>query len=90
MRIVAFIMMTSRPAAASAATGATASQLVGGGVKVKPDVADDVLGERQDGGHLVAGQLGDLILASRSYQANMTVFKESRESLQVATTLGRG
>jgi len=38
----------------------------------------------------LAGQLGDLILASRSYQANMTVFKESRESLQVATTLGRG
>jgi flagellar basal-body rod protein FlgC len=38
----------------------------------------------------LAGQLGDLILASRSYQANMSVFKESRDSLQVATTLGRG
>jgi flagellar basal-body rod protein FlgC len=38
----------------------------------------------------LAGQLGDLILASRSYQANMSVFKESRDALQVATTLGRG
>ena len=38
----------------------------------------------------LAGQLGDLILASRSYQANMSVFKESRDGLQVATTLGRG
>ncbi|MCU1365064.1 MAG: flgC [Ilumatobacteraceae bacterium] len=38
----------------------------------------------------LAGQLGDLILASRSYQANMTVFKESRDALQTTTTLGRG
>jgi flagellar basal-body rod protein FlgC len=38
----------------------------------------------------LAGELGDLILASRTYQANMTVFKESRDALQVATTLGRG
>jgi flagellar basal-body rod protein FlgC len=38
----------------------------------------------------LAGQLGDLILASRTYQANMTVFKESRDALQVSTTLGRG
>ena len=38
----------------------------------------------------LAGQMGDLILASRSYQANMTVFKESRDALQVTTTLGRG
>ena len=38
----------------------------------------------------LAGELGDLILASRTYQANMTVFKESREALQTATTLGRG
>jgi flagellar basal-body rod protein FlgC len=37
----------------------------------------------------LAGQLGDLILASRSYQANMSVFKEARDSLQVTTTLGR-
>ena len=36
------------------------------------------------------GQMGDLIIASRSYQANMSVFKEARDSLQVATTLGRG
>jgi flagellar basal-body rod protein FlgC len=38
----------------------------------------------------LAGQLGDLIVASRSYQANMSVFKESRDALQVTTTLGRG
>jgi flagellar basal-body rod protein FlgC len=35
-------------------------------------------------------QMGDLILASRSYQANMSVFKEARDALQVTTTLGRG
>jgi flagellar basal-body rod protein FlgC len=38
----------------------------------------------------LAGQLGDMIVASRTYQANMTVFKETRDALQVATTLGRG
>jgi flagellar basal-body rod protein FlgC len=38
----------------------------------------------------LAGELGDLILASRTYQANMTVFKESRDALQTTTTLGRG
>jgi flagellar basal-body rod protein FlgC len=38
----------------------------------------------------LAGEMGDLILASRSYQANMTVFKEAREALQTTTTLGRG
>jgi len=38
----------------------------------------------------LASQLGDLVLASRSYQANMTVFKEARDSLQTTTTLGRG
>jgi flagellar basal-body rod protein FlgC len=38
----------------------------------------------------LAGQMGDLILASRSYQMNMTVFKEARDALQVTTTLGRG
>ncbi len=38
----------------------------------------------------LAGQLGDLIIASRSYQANLSVFKESRDSYQVTTTLGRG
>ncbi len=38
----------------------------------------------------LAGQLGDLILASRSYQANMSAFKEARDALQVTTTLGRG
>ena len=38
----------------------------------------------------LAGEMGDLILASRSYQANMSVFKEARDSLQVTTTLGRG
>lgn len=37
----------------------------------------------------LAGQLGDLIIASRAYQANMSVFKEARDSLQVTTTLGR-
>jgi len=38
----------------------------------------------------LAEQMGNLILASRSYQANMTVFKEARDALQVTTTLGRG
>ena len=38
----------------------------------------------------LAGQMGDLILASRSYQANMSVFKEARQSLEAASTLGRG
>lgn len=38
----------------------------------------------------LADEMGDLILASRSYQANMSVFKEARDSLQVTTTLGRG
>jgi flagellar basal-body rod protein FlgC len=38
----------------------------------------------------LASEMGDLILASRSYQANMTVFKEAREALQTTTTLGRG
>jgi flagellar basal-body rod protein FlgC len=38
----------------------------------------------------LAGQLGDMIIASRTYQANMTVFKETRDALQVTTTLGRG
>ncbi|MCE9620940.1 MAG: flagellar basal-body rod protein FlgC [Actinomycetia bacterium] len=38
----------------------------------------------------LGGQLGELILASRSYQMNMTMFKEARESLQTTTTLGRG
>jgi flagellar basal-body rod protein FlgC len=37
----------------------------------------------------LAGQLGDLILASRSYQANMTVFKEARDSLETTVGLGR-
>jgi flagellar basal-body rod protein FlgC len=35
-------------------------------------------------------QMGDLILASRSYQMNMTVFKEARDALEVTTTMGRG
>ena len=50
----------------------------------------DVNGYMQGPVDDLAGQLGDLILASRSYQANMTVFKESREALQTTTTLGRG
>jgi flagellar basal-body rod protein FlgC len=37
----------------------------------------------------LAGQLGDLILASRSYQANLTAFREARQSLETATTIGR-
>ncbi|MBI4885053.1 MAG: flagellar basal body rod protein FlgC [Actinobacteria bacterium] len=38
----------------------------------------------------LTGQMGELILASRSYQMNMSVFKETRDALQVTTTLGRG
>ena len=30
----------------------------------------------------LAGQMGDMILASRSYQANMSVFKEARDALE--------
>jgi flagellar basal-body rod protein FlgC len=37
----------------------------------------------------LAGQMSDLILASRSYQANITVHKEAREALEAATTLGK-
>ena len=38
----------------------------------------------------LGGQLGDLILASRAYQMNLSVFKEARQSLETTTTLGRG
>ena len=37
----------------------------------------------------LAGQMSDLILASRMYQANISVHKEAREALESATTLGR-
>lgn len=37
----------------------------------------------------LAAQLGDMILASRTYQANITVFKEAREALETTTTIGR-
>ncbi len=37
----------------------------------------------------LAGQMSDLILASRMYQANITVHKEAREALESATGLGR-
>lgn len=37
----------------------------------------------------LAGQMGDLVIASRAYQANMSVFSQARETLEVATTLGR-
>jgi flagellar basal-body rod protein FlgC len=37
----------------------------------------------------LSGQMGDMILASRTYQANMSVFKEAREALETTTTLGR-
>jgi flagellar basal-body rod protein FlgC len=37
----------------------------------------------------LGGQLSDMILASRSYQANITVHKEAREALEAATTLGK-
>lgn len=38
----------------------------------------------------LAGEMADMILASRSYQVNMTVFKEARDALETTTTLGRG
>ncbi|MEZ5218314.1 MAG: flagellar basal body rod C-terminal domain-containing protein [Ilumatobacteraceae bacterium] len=37
----------------------------------------------------LSGQLGDMILASRSYQSNMSIFKDAREALEAATGLGR-
>lgn len=37
----------------------------------------------------LSGQLGDMILASRTYQANMSTFKEAREALETTTSLGR-
>jgi flagellar basal-body rod protein FlgC len=37
----------------------------------------------------LSGQMGDLIIASRAYQANMSVFSQSRDALEAATTLGR-
>jgi flagellar basal-body rod protein FlgC len=38
----------------------------------------------------LAGQMTDLILSSRMYQANISVHKSAREALEAATTLGRG
>lgn len=38
----------------------------------------------------LAGQMSDLILSSRMYQANISVHKSAREALEAATTLGRG
>jgi flagellar basal-body rod protein FlgC len=38
----------------------------------------------------LAGQMSDLILSSRMYQANISVHKEAREALESATSLGRG
>ena len=37
----------------------------------------------------LAGQMSDMILASRMYQANIAVLKDSREALESATNLGR-
>ena len=37
----------------------------------------------------LAGQMSDLILAARAYQANISVQREARESLEAATSLGR-
>ncbi len=37
----------------------------------------------------LSGQMGDMILASRTYQANLSAFKEAREALETTTTLGR-
>jgi flagellar basal-body rod protein FlgC len=37
----------------------------------------------------LSGQMSDLILAARAYQANITMQKEARESLESATTLGK-
>jgi flagellar basal-body rod protein FlgC len=37
----------------------------------------------------LAGQMSDMILASRMYQANISVLKDSREALESATNLGR-
>jgi flagellar basal-body rod protein FlgC len=58
-------------------------------------VYDPDSGLADESGHVqaavvdLAGQLGDMILASRSYQANMSVFKDAREALETTTTLGR-
>jgi flagellar basal-body rod protein FlgC len=49
------------------------------------DVDGNVQGAVDD----LSGQLSDMILASRSYQANITVHKEAREALEAATTLGK-
>ena len=38
----------------------------------------------------LGSQMGDMILASRSYQANLSVFKEARQALEAAASLGRG
>jgi len=37
----------------------------------------------------LGGQMGDMILASRTYQANMSAFKEARDALETTTSLGR-
>lgn len=38
----------------------------------------------------LAGQLSDMILASRTYQANLTLHREARTMLETATSIGRG
>jgi flagellar basal-body rod protein FlgC len=37
----------------------------------------------------LAAQMGDLIIASRAYQANLSVYTTARDTLEAATTLGR-
>lgn len=38
----------------------------------------------------LSGQLTDMILASRTYQANLTVLNDSRQMLEATTQMGRG
>jgi flagellar basal-body rod protein FlgC len=37
----------------------------------------------------LAGQMSDLILSSRMYQANISVHKEARDALEAAASLGK-
>lgn len=37
----------------------------------------------------LAAQMGDLIIASRAYQANLSVYTTARDTLEAATGLGR-
>jgi flagellar basal-body rod protein FlgC len=89
-------MVVAMPLSADSPTGGgvyVSAVLEQGGDPVLVDDPDHPLAD--DAGYVaeavvdLPGQMGDLIVASRAYQANMSVFSQSRDALETATTLGR-